>query len=383
MIGREQALDQELPERRRDHRREGLRSLIILILLGAVFASVFVLMYSHAERDRERIRQAADKAERIPFRPPPPDSILVFEPAVKFLSQRGKPLRCEVAGGGGLPLKPIDIDSRGKFLIVNDAPFRTVVIDLEKRVEACRLPGKGSFSPDGTRIVSAGFDLIIWDLVAAKRLAVWKRAQGEPWFHSATFSPDGNYVTAVIHEPGQSEVWLLDVNNSHLMDRIRHPASYTVFAKDGAVFYSYYFGLAPMACWDARTGKLLKELPPLGMVLDTVRSLPEGPRVLGSHAGKYVALGDIATSKILHRFDAEGSVVGRLSWSGDGKLAAFRSPAPSGEVTIWNIPDRKKLGMLEIGDGWGCAFTPDGKSLLALDKNGVLQQWDLASMTKP
>ncbi len=62
-----------------------------------------------------------------------------------------------------------------------------------------------TFSPDGSRFATGGYqgDLVLWDTKTRKKL--WSRKAGDAWVGTIRFSPDGHRVAAMA---GSLTIWL-------------------------------------------------------------------------------------------------------------------------------------------------------------------------------
>jgi WD40 repeat protein len=78
----------------------------------------------------------------------------------------------------------------------------------------------------------------------------------------------------------------------------------------------------------------------------------------------------------------------QVAWSSDGKTLASLGNV-KGEVKLWDVTERKERATLrsDLGDGYGLAFTPDGKVLLVghtkddvkIGPTGGIAIWDVAT----
>jgi serine/threonine protein kinase/WD40 repeat protein len=126
--------------------------------------------------------------------------------------------------------------------------------------------------------------------------------------------------------------------------------------------------------WDARTGKLLYELPTGGAVARTAFS-PDDRTVLTASLDGTVRWWDAATGKELRGFTHGGAAWCAL-YLPDGKTAL--TAGEDDTVALWELA----TGVQKLrvhGDGAGihvCAISPDGTRFAAGDNRGVTRVWD-------
>ena len=126
--------------------------------------------------------------------------------------------------------------------------------------------------------------------------------------------------------------------------------------------------------WDARTGKLLYELPTAGAVVRTAFS-PDDTTVLTASLDGTVRWWDAATGKELHRF-MHGAAAWCALYLPDGKTAL--TAGNDDTVVLWDLANGTQKIQVH-GDGAGihaCAISPDGTRFAAGDNRGVTRVWD-------
>lgn len=221
--------------------------------------------------------------------------------------------------------------------------------------EVCRLEGHPTrigglaFSPDGHSALSTGFEgaekdstVRLWDLKKAKEI---RRFPGHTSpVYSALFSPDGRKVLTT---------------SSDISVRL----------------------------WDANSGEEIRRLDQ-GMWPTAVFS-PDGRRVLGNSRGSSIRLWDAETGKELARLGA-GWFYSALAFSPDGRRALFgngqrgkeNSGVPViGRVEMWDLEGGKRLRAFEGHREMvlHVAFSPDGRRVLSVSRDGDIRVWDAES----
>jgi WD40 repeat protein/tetratricopeptide (TPR) repeat protein len=200
-----------------------------------------------------------------------------------------------------------------------------------------------AFSPDGTRLASAGRDrtVRVWDVATGRELLEPLTAPDK--LHGVCFRPDGKRLAAA--------------------------------SEDGTVRF-----------WDAATGGPAEE--PLvaghGERVGVVQYSPDG-KWLAVRAGRLewqgpVHLWDAATRKE-SPLDETGAGYGDLAFSPDSRsLAAGRSNA----IVVWDLPGGKVRRTLtgHVGEVQGVAFRPDGWFLASTSEDTTARLWSPPSGTE-
>jgi WD40 repeat protein/serine/threonine protein kinase len=206
-----------------------------------------------------------------------------------------------------------------------------------------------SFSPDGTRIVTASADKTarLWDGATGKAL-------GEPMGHygqvrSASFSPDGTRIV-------------------------------TTSSDDMATLRIVTTSSGNMATlWDAATAKPLGQaMPHEGRVVSASFS-PDGTRILTASYDKTARQWDAATGKALGEPMRHEDGVFSASFSPDGTRIV--SSCNDNAARLWDAATGKALGepmRHELGIG-AASFSPDGTSIVTICNDKTARLWDAAT----
>ncbi|HEY8144877.1 MAG TPA: serine/threonine-protein kinase [Kofleriaceae bacterium] len=194
------------------------------------------------------------------------------------------------------------------------------------------------YSPDGSRIATAGFDrqARLWDARSGRVLAELRHDDA---VLRVEFSADGALV-ATASLDGTAAVWRVDTGER--LHQLRHsaPVQAVQFSPDGALVATVTTD-EEVSLWSAARGALVATLAPRGQVERT-------------------PVGSIA------------------SFSPDGSL--FAVGRQNGDVQLWQTASRRPRPSLHGGAPvtW-IAFAPDGRRLVSATSSGKAMVWDLAS----
>ena len=249
-----------------------------------------------------------------------------------------------------------------------------------------------AWSPDGKRIYSIA--------TAEKAIRVWDAAKGillrkletRLYWDSLALSADGKVIATGGNDNGSSEIDLWDAQTGVLIRKMqggadeRVPVSVYAAPKD-----DHWIALAgkPLQLWDAATGQMVRSL----LTDANERIAAAGPDGKGRwlHATKdknRLMIWDSVTGKDVANFPIAGFDHERLSaFSRDGRLiATTRSSDTSNTIKVWDANSGKNVWAFTIPMEFlfDCAFSPDGRWLIAtahdMDKHQWgLMTWDLSS----
>lgn len=294
-------------------------------------------------------------------------------------SSRGKPVALSADGRliayGGL--------TRSVWRIAEDDVVLRKNLDHPRKVESC------VFSPDGTHLLTAGYDHIIrvWDTSSLQLVKTYKRHTD--WIWDVRFSPDGSLIASASND-GTVKVWTTDLGLT-VSRAIRH----------GNV-YGNTLALSPdeqtlAACarnrihlWDTSSGQHLRTINAGGRFASGIAWSIDGERL--------ASVGLYATRIKLWDPDS-GELVGELSvdresaqadlrrhnssdrwidFSPDGRLLAAPSLV-AGSIELWSASQEALVATLTGVDilVTSVAFSPDGKTLASEGKESQIILWDV------
>jgi WD40 repeat protein len=208
-----------------------------------------------------------------------------------------------------------------------------------------------AYSPDGSRLASAGADgrLIVWNTLTHNAVATLTAHHDSVM--SVAFAPNGKLFAS---GSWSGEVILWDSAK-------REPLMAPIAAHEGSVDdIAFNAGATLMATsssrdggkikvWDVPSGKLRYERDALKGAAYCVAFTPDGA-LLASGGGEYVALWNATDGRTVHApFEADSAAVFDMAFSPDGKVLAT---AGTDGVRLWNTATREPVSALlqEHGD---------------------------------
>ncbi len=219
-----------------------------------------------------------------------------------------------------------------------------------------------AFSPDGSKLVSAGTDgiLKVWDTASGVELATLRGHTG--WVNACAFSPDGSVMVSGSLDM-TLKVWDMSFDGS-ATDFEGHTRWVTRcdFSPDGSRFISSAADRT-LKAWDASDGEQLMTLQGHTGGVNDCGFSPDGTRIL-SAGGYNLKFWDAETGAELSTISEEETAVKICGYSPDG--SRIISAGTGGGLKIWNALTGDEV--LAV-DGYGGSITafamwPDGSRIL-------------------
>jgi WD40 repeat protein len=235
-------------------------------------------------------------------------------------------------------------------LVATGSDDQTVKLwDIATRRERMTLEGHGAsvrsvaFRPDGHALASLGFDpdLILWGLPDGKQLRSWKDVSGE----DLGFSPDGHWLaTRKGSERSAATLWNVSTGNPRRLPELGD-GSFQFSPDSKKQVFAGESGWSPrkrrLVVWDIEGGKAESTVED-GLLPAQLRNAALSPD------GQTVALG------------------GRTSDDGEKGRAV---------TVLWSLAEERPLYRLDQ-DAQHLAFSPDGRTLLGVGRDGIAMAWD-------
>jgi WD40 repeat protein len=252
-----------------------------------------------------------------------------------------------------------------------------VVPQLRERV---RIPSGGtvaSFSPDGTRIVTAPDHATarIWDAADGHEIATLKGHDGDVTF--AAFSPDGKHVVTTSKD-NTARIW--DAATGDEIAKLKgHDDVVTsaTFSRDGGRLVTASDDNSARI-WDAATGAPITILKGHGDEVTSAAFSPDGGRVVTASGDMTARIWDAADGRAIATLKGHGGPVASAAFGPNGAQVVTASADMT--ARIWDAADGHKIVTLKGHSGplVSAAFSPDGGQVITASDDRTARIWDAA-----
>jgi eukaryotic-like serine/threonine-protein kinase len=230
------------------------------------------------------------------------------------------------------------------------------------------------FSPDGRRFATAGptwAALTLWDAMTGVEL---RRLGNTAVVHACAFSPDGKHI--VLAEGNQIvRVWDAETGEQRTVFRGHDSEAHSVaYSPDGKRIASSSRKI--IRIWDAATGAELTRLEDEKASISSLTYSPDGLRLISCGGDNIIRVWDVASGKRILAIEMEDGAKGRIAISHDGKLIASGG---IGEIRVWNATNGRQFMTLRghYGTVEAVSFSPVADRLVSCSReDGTVKVWD-------
>lgn len=337
----------------------------VALLLG-VLAIVATGAWLEASAERDRTKQALQVA---------------LKRESQFLSRKARDeVRAGKAGTAlqsalkGLPVekeRPWVSETFGALIEgVNEHRERRMFIGHEASIH------EATFSPDGTRVVTASSDKTarLWD-VATGHLVATLHGHGDA-IGSAVYSPDGSRILTT--EDNMARIWDAVTGSKLIVLRGHEKAvASAAFSYDGARVVT----TSPdktARLWDAVTGRQIALLR--GHEGDVTIGLfsRDSARVLTASGDKTVRVWNAVTGRHIAVLLGHEAAVTSAAFNVDGTRILTASADRT--ARLWDVSTRRQIAALQHEDAVSSAvFSPDNTRILTASRDKTARLWDVST----
>ncbi|MBX3746037.1 MAG: WD40 repeat domain-containing protein [Verrucomicrobiae bacterium] len=242
-----------------------------------------------------------------------------------------------------------------------------------------RLIQHAAFSPDGSRAATASYDgtVRVWDTATGAEIGL-PRPHANPGagltlLFRVDFSPDGSRLVSA----GNLDARLWDTASGRLLSPpLPHANEVRVarFSPDGSRILTASLDRT-IRCWSATTGQ------PIGAPMSHEAGIlvadwsPDGRLIVSGGRDRTVSVWDAATGRRLAVTPLHEGLISHVEVAPTGRY--FVSASASPVFRVWHLPDATLAATLTAGRSVRQArFDPTGSHLLATESDGSARLWD-------
>ncbi|MBK6760480.1 MAG: choice-of-anchor D domain-containing protein [Ignavibacteria bacterium] len=232
-----------------------------------------------------------------------------------------------------------------------------------------------AFSPDGSRIATAGFDITakIWD--ASTGGLIRTLIGHTTHVHGIAYSPDGSRIATSSFDQ-TAKIW--DANSGASIRTLTGHTSYVsgaAFSPDGSTIATGSMDQTAKV-WDANAGVLLRTLTGHTGGVRGVAFSPDGSRVATASDDNTAKIWGANTGVLIRTLTGHTSNLAGVAFSPDGSTIATASHDQTAK--IWDANTGVLIRTL-TGHTWyvfGVAFSPDGNRIATASRDSTAKIWD-------
>jgi WD40 repeat protein len=238
-----------------------------------------------------------------------------------------------------------------------------------------------SFSPDGARIVTASRDKTtrIWDATTGESIATLKGHTD--WVLGATFSPDGRQVVTASWDETE-RIWdsetgtQITVLGGHTGAAEGHTGGVhsATFSPDGRRIVTASDHMIARV-FDAATGKQIVALEGHDDGIESARFSPDAVRIVTASRDFTACIWDAATGKKVATLEGHASSLRSAAFSADG--ARIVTASDDNTARIWDAATARQITTLaaHTSNVNSAAFSPDGRQIVTASDDNTARIW--------
>jgi WD40 repeat protein len=233
-----------------------------------------------------------------------------------------------------------------------------------------------AWSPDGTRLATAGWDMTarVWDAAGREVLALRGHTSG---IQAVAWSPDGRRL-ATASVDGTARVW--EASDGHELVPLRGhvaPVLSVDWSPDGLRLVTGGLDGA-VKVWDA-AGREIGSVPAHDGVVHSVAWSPDGKWLATGGRDKAARVWEAATRRPIRALEGHTGEVWSVAWSPDGTRLA--SASDDATVKVWDAAAGKELLELKghTSRVMSVVWSRDGTRLATGSRDGTAKVWDAAT----